>query len=355
MKGKRMKITQSDKIKDRIIKKSIIICVIFIFIIFSCFMFIINNKTKNIEYIECGNVDYNITLKQNDFFEKEILPSNNQYISALIDNINIDFDYNLKMKDMYSDYKYKYRIEANTKVIEKTTQNNIYEFKEDLKEEEINPSSDNFKIENNVDIDYQQYDSIIKKLISTYELNNIECKTFVTLYVDIMDGNSNIKDTSKLSVIIPLNVKTANIELVNDIDSSEEKIFKVEPKENYIWIYLGVTIVLLIFEVIKIVDLIKDIKRNCPKEVVDDFKFKRILREYKPYIQKINSGFDMSKYSIIRMETFEDMVRIREITQHPILMFENETKTKTYFIITTTTNMIYTFEVNHGNIKEISN
>ena len=113
-----------------------------------------------------------------------------------------------------------------TKVIEKTTQNNIYEFDETLQESDVKIADSNkFLIDNNINIDYQKYDAIIKKIISTYDLNNVNCKTVITMYIDILDENDKIKNTSSMSVNIPLNVKTVNVEVENNIDSSEEKIF----------------------------------------------------------------------------------------------------------------------------------
>ena len=49
--------------------------------------------------VENGNVDYNISLNKNEFFETATLPSSNQYIATLIDNIDISYKYNLQMKD----------------------------------------------------------------------------------------------------------------------------------------------------------------------------------------------------------------------------------------------------------------
>lgn len=112
MKGKRADSVEKERFQKRITKKIIKIFILLIFIILSVLIFITKNKTKSIIYKEDGNVDYNISLSQNDFFESDTLPANNQYISSLINAININFKYNLQMNDMYSNYKYKFRIDA---------------------------------------------------------------------------------------------------------------------------------------------------------------------------------------------------------------------------------------------------
>ena len=112
MKGKRADSIEKKHFQKRITQKIIKSFIVLIIIILSLLFFLIKNKTKSIVYKENGNVDYNILLSQNDFFESDTLPANNQYISSLINTININFKYNLQMNDMYSNYKYKFRIEA---------------------------------------------------------------------------------------------------------------------------------------------------------------------------------------------------------------------------------------------------
>ena len=356
MRSRRIDNLASSKFEKRIIKKFTRILVTFILIVFSIFLFLIENKTKNIKYQEYGNIDYNIELTDNEFFKEGTLPANNQYISSIINTINLDFKYKLQMKSDFNDYKYKYKIEAQTKIIEKSTQNDIYNIKEILKEEEIVKSEDNKDmLDSNIAINYRNYDTIVKKLINAYDLNNVDCKTIVTFYVDLVDENDEVKNTSTMKVNVPLNVKTVNVETENSIDNLEEKDFVIQQNKNYSMIFAIITIILVIYEIMNITNIIKDIKRNCPKEIVEKLKLKKILREYHPYIQKINNKFDMTNYTVMRIESFDDMIRIREVVQNPILMFENETETKTYFIITTSTSILYVYEVNYGDVKEINN
>lgn len=343
------------RMKKRIAKKILIICMILIFIVISLYVFLTKNKTSDITYKENGNTDYNISISENEFFKDSILSANNQYISSIINKVNIKFKYNLSFSDTHLDSKYKYRIESTTKVIEKNTQNNLYTFDETLKEEEEEKvQNGKINIDDEMAIDYQKYDAMIKKLISTYELSNINCKTVVTLYVDLLDKNGNAMDTSKMSINIPLNVKTVNIETESSFSNTDEKLYEKGKTRKGIWLFLIIAVLLTYLEVEKIKNLVNYIKRNCPKEIIEKIKLKRILCEYKSYIQEIKEMFDMEGYTVLRMEKFDDMLRIREITGQPILMAENETKTKTYFTITTQNNMLYLYEINQGNVKEIT-
>ena len=355
MEIKRKEKSTKGKFEKRSIKKAINILLIIALAIVCIFIFLTNNKSNDITYKESGKANYNISISKSEFFENEILESNNQYISSIINSVNINFKYNLNFDNSNINTKYRYKIESETKVTEKTTQNNLYDFKETLKdEEEGNTEKGKITLNNELSIDYPKYDSIIKKLISTYELNNVDCKTVVTLYVDLLDSQNNVKNTSKISVNIPLNVKTVNIETEKTFKDSEEKIFQKGNTNKGIWVFLILEMILIGLAIDKINNLKNYIKRNCPKELLEKIKLKRILRLYKGYIQKINEVFDMSGYTILRMESFEDLLKIREFTEQPILMAENETKTKTYFIITAQNSMLYLLEINLGNVKEIT-
>lgn len=354
MKGKRINWT-SNKFYDRVLKKSTKILVVLIIIICLIAIFANNCNSRYIKYTETGKADYNVSINKNDFFEDESLPANNQYIASLINTININYNYSLKMESKFKNYKYKWRVEQETKVVDKTTQNDIYSFKDTVKDElEVTPEDDKFTIDSSVAIDYSKYDAITNKIISTYDLSNVNCKTVVTMYVDLLDEKGNVKNTESMSVSIPLNSKTVSIDIENAIDGEEIKIFENGEYNNANIIFIIIAVILAIYAGLLIKKLVEYVKKNCPPELVNNLKRKRILREYKQYIQKVNNGFDFSKYFLLRVEKFEDLLKIREIVQNPILWFENETETKTYFVITTSTDIVYIYELNHGNVKEIS-
>lgn len=344
------------KIQIRIAKKILMICFILIIIAISLYIFITKNKTKDITYNENGNMDYDISILDNEFFKESVLSANNQYISSIIDKVNIKFKYGIDFNNLNLNNSCKYRIESQTKVIEKTTKNNLYTFNENLQNEKEEIIKDGkFNIEKSVSIDYQTYDAMVKKLLTTYELSNVDCKTEVILYIDLLDENGNIKNTSKMSVNIPLNAKTVNIETESSFSNSDVKIYEKGNTKNNIWIFLLIAVLLIVLEIRNIKDLINYIKRNCPKDILENIKLKIILSRYNEYIQKIENMFDMTGYTILRMESFEDLLKIREMAGQPILMAENETKTKVYFTTTTQNNMLYLYEINLGDIKELTN
>ena len=60
---------------------------------------------------------------------------------------------------------------------------------------------------------------------------------------------------------------------------------------------------------------------------------KKILRNYRQYIQKIDNKINYEKYEQIKVSTFTDLLEIRDTLQQPILMITEDSNTK--FIVPT--------------------
>ena len=53
-------------------------------------------------YTEKNNMYYTVSLKDNNLFEEDTMSANDNYISSLIDQININYTYNLIEDNFYS-------------------------------------------------------------------------------------------------------------------------------------------------------------------------------------------------------------------------------------------------------------
>ena len=84
-------------------------------------------------------------------------------------------------------------------------------------------------------------------------------------------------------------------------------------------------------------------------------KVARILRNYKSYIQQINNDLDDSEYQVLLVNTFTEMLDIRDTLQRPVLFHENDDKTCANFYILTDTMVMYLFkiEVQFDEIEEL--
>jgi len=82
-------------------------------------------------------------------------------------------------------------------------------------------------------------------------------------------------------------------------------------------------------------------------------KVQKFLSDYRSYIQRINNGFDTTGYQLLAVDTFNEMLAIRDTIQSPILMSENKDKTRTLFLIPTNTKILYTHEIKVENYDDL--
>ena len=218
-----MKKSDVDKLfaEDAKRKKSLLTYVgmIIIFVGFSFLFFYTYsslNKVKYVNYIENSDVDYKVYLKDNMFYSEKYLEKDDQYISDLIDYITAKFHYKLSLQKEEISYKYSYRIEANVVVKDKTTYKNLYKYDEVLVSTvEKTSSKQTTEIIEDVNINYNKYNDLIKDFIHTYDIDNVNSTLSVNLYVDIENNCGNEKigaNESVTSIVIPLTNKTMGMD-----------------------------------------------------------------------------------------------------------------------------------------------
>lgn len=335
-------------------------CIIVAFLILTLlflFLYIHNNNDIYIKYDETSNIDYKVFLKENNFFDEKFLGQNKSYIASLIDYIDTTFNYKIALQDQKADFKYSYRIEAEVNVREKNATNSLYNFKEEiLKQTEKDSSgSSSAIIKENIIIDYNRYNDLIKSFVKTYSLDDTISTVTLRMYVNVLgtcEDFDNKSNESVMSIEIPLTTKTMNIEISNDLIETEDNIMACNKSDSVDLIYLLVGSIMLIISVFYMVILVRYIVKTRTAEDIYHKELKRILNNYHSYIQKINNELDVSKYEKLRVDTFTDMLEIRDTLQQPILMVENKNKDGVYFIIPSNTKILYTYGLKLSDIKK---
>lgn len=142
-----------------------ILAIVIFIAILTYFLYLNFNKGKMqiVNYSQSSDVNYEVYLKENEFFENDYLEKDNQYIASLIKNIKADFKYNLSMEKADVDFDYSYKILAEVDVREKDSDNSIYKFQEVLLDKITKSSNGNSKIDINeqITVDYNHYNDLI--------------------------------------------------------------------------------------------------------------------------------------------------------------------------------------------------
>jgi len=336
------------------------ICTIIVVFMMSLSFFIIytqRDKENYVKYDESSNIDYNVYLKDNSYFSEDYLGANNQYIASLIDYINADFNYKLSLEEKYVEYKYSYRVEAEVNVKDSNTDYSLYNTKEELiNEKEKTTSLSEVTIKENINIDYNHYNNLIKQFVNVYGLNNAESTLTINMYVNVVGSceefTENQEKESVMSLTIPLTTKTMAIELSDNLVNTENNVMQCDSEYNNSGLFLFLGISCAIADLVFIFITIRYEIRTRTAENIYERELKKILNNYSSYIQTINNNFDLKGYQLVKLDNFTDLLEIRDTIRQPILMQENDKKDGAYFIIPSNTKILYVYRLKVSDIEK---
>lgn len=342
--------------KRRNIVITLTIITLFILTLASSLIFLYKkrNEDQYIKYNETSNITYKVHLKQNDFFENNYLPENKQYIANLINKITTTFNYNMQLEKS-TEYEYKYRIEALIDVKDSLTQNSLFSTTKKIIDEKSRTSSNKeLTIKENIDIDYNYYNNMIKNFVQTYDVENSISSLTVNMYISVI-GSCDESPTTKesvISLIIPLTTKTVAIDLSNNLVNTSNNVLQCETnyKNNEVILYLAIS--LIIISIIIIFLIFRYAIKTRTAESIYEKELKKILNNYGSYIQMLGSDFYFRNYHMLKVDSFTDMLEIRDTIRQPILMKENPEKNGAYFIIPSNTQLLYIYRLKVSDIEK---
>ncbi len=307
-------------------------------------------KKYYIGYTEGGSIDYDVFLKENEFYESNRLESDQSYVASLIDTIIANFAYEINMDTSDVNYRYSYSISSTLEIIDDTSKVAIFNPQKELVsvENKSQNSASRLQINEIIVIDYDEYNDLANKFLETYGLSQTTSNIVVELNVDVLSDCSAFSgsavDTYTSELRIPLTTKTVNINMTSDVPDEESKMIACTRGMGS-EAFKTTAIVLGVVDALAIALLVAFIMLTRTPDITYHARIKKILSQYKSYIQRINNLFETCGYQIILVNTFEEMLEIRDTIQAPILMHENEDKTCAKFIIPTDSKLLYVYKV----------
>ena len=291
-------------------------------------------KTEIIKYREKSNINYQVYLKENDFYDIPYLEKGMAYVASLIDNVNIHYHYEFTIaKNLNFDVAYK--VMGKLVIQSQNNANAFYEKTYDLTEEmrENIKNQKQYSIDKNIVIDYAYYNNLANKFKSNYAVNT---SSYLEVYLEVAESANeySLNNKSKTILIIPLSEQEINIRLENkDINEEQQILFPAKLKvRSYPFLLLSLLpFVLILITMKNLWELISfSIKRNSKY----DRYVNRILRGYDRIIINVKTAPRLKNYNIIEVENFEELIDVRDNIKQPIryLVITNHQKCE-FFII----------------------
>ena len=320
----------------------------------SLMFYITKSKENYISYDEKSDVNYLVLLNDNEFYDTETKDKKQTgYVAALIRSIEANFRYKLDFYEKMT-YRYSYSVVAELELSDKDTGNKIYHYTEDLKKLDLKNSEGLLVISEDVSIDYQKYNDIASKFKEVYDLTNVVAKLNVSLYSNVQNidksATTHFLNQKVCSLTIPVAEKTVSVDLKKDITDNVNQKVEAEIQENYGWI-LMISLTYVFISIVYIFYLLSYISKTRTAQMIYDKEIKSIMNHYDHYIQRITGSYNMGTSQVLKIESFSDMLEIRDTLKQPILMLENEAKDGTFFIIPATNSIIYTYALRVVDIK----
>ena len=349
--------------KKRISRRAGLLIAVLIIALLSAVFTATFNKIYYVSFYEQSSADYGVLLKDNDFYENEnnYLGKDYAYVAALIDEVDAVFDYKLSMDaDNEINYDYTYRIDAVLEIKAQGGEKPLYVTRETLKGpvSRYEADSSGVYVREGVTVDYDRYSDEAERFVKTYLKNTSAVATLrLEMCVDILSESARFDRLSNFndyvaSISIPLLGEATGVKITSDTPTTDGKIlsYTTEAISN------AFAVVAIVFGVAALIlgaGLYNYVETSKNHDVTYESRKARLLAAYKSFIQKLVGGFDAEGYNELALSSFDDMLAVRDTIQSPILMDENEDRTRTRFLIPTNTNILYVYEIKVGDYDEI--
>lgn len=303
--------------------------------------FLINKSFANynnveLNYSENGNVNYNISLLENEYYSNNNLESGRQYVSSLIDKISADFRYNTFFGDKtLLAYNYDivgklliYSEEGNILLDEKYP---LLEVKEDT------IYGNKLNISNEVDIDYQKYNKMAEEYAKSYA-PNAKAEFVVSMNINYKGTYDKFTDThlrhkTNIDMIIPL-LKDSFVITVNDKALKENGSYNeinLETGINTVYSYFGLAcLILATMLAIRFISLLLLLK---PKKSKYTALRDGYLKDYDRIIVNTKSLPRFGDTNVIDCYDFNELLDAQETLELPINYYEITKNQKCVFFI----------------------
>lgn len=303
-----------------------------------------------IGYTENGSIDYNVFLKENEFYDSNFLGQGQSYVASLIDDIIVNFNYEIDMDTDDVNYRYSYTVKSRLEIMDNTSKVAIFNPEYELVsvQNKSQSSSNKLRINEIVSIHYDEYNDLANKFLDTYELQSTTSSIVVMLEVDVLSDceafTGSAVDTYRSELRIPLTTKTVNVQMTSTVPSAQSSMIACTRGVGS-EAFKTTAIVLGLIDALMVALLAAFICLTRTPDITYASRVRKIVSRYKSYIQKINNMFETKGYQIILVNTFDEMLEIRDTIQAPILMHENADKTCCRFIIPTDSKLLYTYVI----------
>lgn len=304
-------------------------------------------------YTSKGNINYNVYLKPNEFIKKEFIGPGEAYILDLIDHIKLNYNYNFKSTE-------KTKVGGNNKLIislkayyrESGSSNGNPEILN--KEKVIEQKVINF--ENSEYNSIGTYDLYLDEYLATLKSFQNQVKISVDGYIEISYdtnlngsvGGASYNHKYSSTLKIPLSSSVIKIE-GNKAQEKTDKVYEGDLVKTNKTV-MGYIIIANIVVFLIVCLLLKKLFMFTSKSLYD-VNLNKILKNYDDIIVNTTSVLDVSKYKLIEINEFKEILNLSRELLLPIMNYEVIKGKETWFYVVKD-DILYRFVISEENLKK---
>ncbi len=317
---------------------------IILMVIFTVFAYLLfdrgfNVKTKIVvNYQEKSDLKYKVYLHDNDIYNRDYIGMNDRYITKLVDNIMVDFNYNIMFDKNISGY-YTYKVAGTLVAYQDDINDSLWEKDYVLLNDitEVLNANDlkSIQIKDGINIDYDKYQDELNKFKQDYDIDVSGClmvKVIIKENLDFYYVDKLVEDEKEIKMIIPLSYDTFKINVIND-NNNIDKFYDFSKKEsvNYLFLIIGAFSLSLgiSFLALTIRNMILSYKKTSDYQK----ELRMILKDYSDIIVEVKRFYNKKKYNLIYVDTFKELMDVYNKVGNPISYREVKKDKEAIFII----------------------
>jgi hypothetical protein len=296
----------------------------------------VGTKTEQIySYINNFKYDYNVNLIKNKYIEDEDLINKNIiYITDLIDNIDLNFNYEFQA-DKTEDLIYEYEIIGRTKAVytKNGKEETVLEKDETLKEKESDSvNSDKVDVIEDVKLDLKEKNELITDLKQKMGINvTAQYEVILNISVKTNVQGEEVNDNITYSVKIDLAEKVTEISGENNKSNTEYIATNVKnEKAKPITLVFDIIIIVISLIVLRFVS-----KAKVANTIRNEYKqeLNKILKLCQDKIVMIKTKPDSTEENTTLVRDFGEIVKLSEELFKPILCYIDEENEQAWFSV----------------------
>ena len=283
------------------------------------------SKESTLSYTENSTANYQVCLKNNNYYAEKCVSENIEYVSAITDNIRADFTYNkIYQEAQNKEFKYYIKSKLVINTDDEDSKELLKQEKKLTKEKKVVMEKNVLSISTDIEIPFEKYNQYADKYKSDFSLIN-RSNLYISLVV-----KENDQEKEVASINIPLTKLTYNItktEIKNEIGS-----YEVETNSLINYLFIILIIVSLIVLLVTLVLFGKFLWKTRVKVSKYERKIRQILNTYDRVIITLeDKNTIVNDTEVYTVKTFLELLDVRDTVDKPILYYKvNNVKTEFY-------------------------